>query len=166
MDQLNTKNRDYDSIQIFGQLEQNIHVVEKPEILFARLDEKEVLEKITLETVVPQVKVSELPEITIDDFAKVEMVVGQVISCEKHPKADKLLVSQIDIGGEVRQIVSGIVSSYKPEEMAGKKVVVVINLKPANLRGIESQGMILAGATDKMIEVLSVNDLPVGTKIK
>ena len=166
LDQLNTKNRDYDSIQIFGQLEQNIHVVEKPEILFARLDEKEVLEKITLETVVPQVKVSELPEITIDDFAKVEMVVGQVISCEKHPKADKLLVSQIDIGGEVRQIVSGIVSSYKPEEMAGKKVVVVINLKPANLRGIESQGMILAGATDKMIEVLSVNDLPVGTKIK
>lgn len=166
LDQLNTKNRDYDSIQIFGQLEQNIHVVEKPEILFARLDEHEVLEKIKSETTLPQVKVSELPEIAIDDFAKVEMVVGQVVSCEKHPKADKLLVSQIDIGGEIRQIVSGIASSYKPEEMVGKKVVVVINLKPANLRGIESQGMILAGATDKMIEVLSVNDLPVGTKIK
>lgn len=166
LDQLNTKNRDYDSIQIFGQLEQNIHVVEKPEILFARLDEHEVLEKIKSETTLPQVKVSELPEIAIDDFAKVEMVVGQVVSCEKHSKADKLLVSQIDIGGEIRQIVSGIASSYKPEEMVGKKVVVVINLKPANLRGIESQGMILAGATDKMIEVLSVNDLPVGTKIK
>lgn len=166
LDQLNTKNRDYDSIQIFGQLEQNIHVVEKPEILFARLDEHEVLEKIKSETTLPQVKVSELPEIAIDDFAKVEMVVGQVVSCEKHPKADKLLVSQIDIGGEIRQIISGIASSYKPEEMVGKKVVVVINLKPANLRGIESQGMILAGATDKMIEVLSVNDLSVGTKIK
>ncbi|MEG0076845.1 methionine--tRNA ligase, partial [Anaerorhabdus sp.] len=140
LDQLNTQKRDYDSIQEFGLLESGIHVTDKPEILFARLDEKETLEKIEAETVKPQVKVSKLPEITIDDFAKIEMVVGQVISCEKHPKADKLLVSQIDIGGEVRQIVSGIALSYTPETMVGKKVVVIINLKPANLRGVESQG--------------------------
>ncbi|WP_442878266.1 methionine--tRNA ligase [Anaerorhabdus sp.] len=166
LDQLNTQKRDYDSIQEFGLLESGIHVTDKPEILFARLDEKETLEKIEAETVKPQVKVSKLPEITIDDFAKIEMVVGQVISCEKHPKADKLLVSQIDIGGEVRQIVSGIALSYTPETMVGKKVVVIINLKPANLRGVESQGMILAGATDKQIEVLNIQDLPIGTQVK
>lgn len=166
LNQLNTQQRDYDSIQTFGQLESGIHVTEKPEILFARLDETETLEKIEAETVKPVVKVSKLPEITIDDFAKVEMVVGQVLSCEKHPKADKLLVSQIDIGGETRQIVSGIAASYKPEDMVGKKVVVLINLKPASLRGVESQGMILAGATEKQIEVLRVQDLPIGTQIK
>ncbi|MEF9892851.1 MAG: methionine--tRNA ligase [Anaerorhabdus sp.] len=166
LNQLNTNQKDYDSILEFGNLEQGIHVTDKPEILFARLDEKEMLEKIEAETVKPQVKVSKLPEITIEDFAKVEMVVGQVISCEKHPKADKLLVSQIDIGGEVRQIVSGIATSYKPEDMVGKKVCVIINLKPANLRGVESQGMILAGATDKQIEVLSIQDLPIGTQVK
>ncbi|MEG2329062.1 methionine--tRNA ligase [Anaerorhabdus sp.] len=166
LNQLNTNQKDYDSILEFGNLEQGIHVTDKPEILFARLDEKEMLEKIEAETVRPQVKVSKLPEITIEDFAKVEMVVGQVISCEKHPKADKLLVSQIDIGGEVRQIVSGIATSYKPEDMVGKKVCVIINLKPANLRGVESQGMILAGATDKQIEVLSIQDLPIGTQVK
>lgn len=166
LNQLNTNQKDYDSILEFGNLEQGIHVTDKPEILFARLDEKEMLEKIEAETVKPQVKVSKLPEITIEDFAKVEMVVGQVISCEKHPKADKLLISQIDIGGEVRQIVSGIATSYKPEDMVGKKVCVIINLKPANLRGVESQGMILAGATDKQIEVLSIQDLPIGTQVK
>ena len=166
LNQLNTNQKDYDSILEFGNLEQGIHVTDKPEILFARLDEKEMLEKIEAETVKPQVKVSKLPEITIEDFAKVEMVVGQVISCEKHPKADKLLISQIDIGGEVRQIVSGIATSYKPEDMVGKKVCVIINLKPANLRGVESQGMILAGATDKKIEVLSIQDLPIGTQVK
>ncbi len=166
LSQLNTSKKDYDSILEFGNLEQGIHVTDKPEILFARLDEKEMLEKIEAETVKPQVKVSKLPEITIDDFAKIEMVVGQVISCEKHPKADKLLVSQIDIGGEVRQIVSGIATSYKPEDMVGKKVCVIINLKPANLRGVESQGMILAGATDKQIEVLNIQDLPIGTQVK
>ncbi|SJZ43408.1 methionine--tRNA ligase [Anaerorhabdus furcosa] len=166
LNQINTNKRDYESIQNFGQLESGIHVTDKPEILFARLDEKEILETIEAETVKPQVKVSKLPEITIDDFAKVEMVVGQVISCQKHPKADKLLVSQIDIGGEMRQIVSGIAQSYKPEDMVGKKVVVIINLKPANLRGVESQGMILAGATDKKIEVLNIQDLPLGTQVR
>ena len=107
------------------------------------------------------------PQITIDDFAKIEMKVGQVLSCEKHPKADKLLVSQIDIGEEKpRQIVSGIAGSYKPEQMIGKKVVVITNLAPAKLRGVESQGMILAGMGEDQIEVLSVEALPVGSIVR
>lgn len=164
IEQLKTINSSYDDIE-FG-ICKAYSVTDKPEILFARIDETEMLEKISAEHVTPQVSVSKLEPITIDDFAKVEMCVGQVIECEKHPKADKLLVSKIDIGGEIRQIVSGIASSYKPEDMIGKKVVVVINLKPANLRGVESQGMILAGASDNKIEVLNVDELPIGTIIK
>jgi len=165
LNQIGTAKRDVDSIETFGALETDIHVVAKPEILFARIDEKEMLERIEADHAKPVVKVSKLPEITIDDFAKVEMVIGQVVSCEKHPKADKLLVSQIDIGGEIRQIVSGIASNYKPEQMVGKKVVVVINLKPAMLRGVESQGMILAGSDGKLIEVLEVEKLMPGVSV-
>ena len=106
-----------------------------------------------------------MPEITFDDFMKVELKVGEVLSCEKHPKADKLLVSQIDCGnGDVRQIVSGIAQHYTPEEMKGKKVVVVTNLKPAKLRGVESQGMILAGDTADKLSLVTA-DLPNGTVI-
>lgn len=169
-DQLNTQQRSYDSVLTFGQLEDGIHVTPKPQILFARIDEKEMLEKIEAEQ--PKkapVKPAEpaKPQITIDDFAKIEMKVGQVLSCEKHPKADKLLVSQIDIGEEKpRQIVSGIAGSYKPEQMVGKKVVVITNLAPAKLRGVESQGMILAGMGEDQIEVLSVEKLPVGSTVR
>jgi len=165
LNQIGTAKRDVDSIETFGALETDIHVVAKPEILFARIDEKEMLERIEADHAKPVVKVSKLPEITIDDFAKVEMVIGQVVSCEKHPKADKLLVSQIDIGGEIRQVVSGIASNYRPEQMVGKKVVVVINLKPAMLRGVESQGMILAGSDGKLIEVLEVEKLNPGVSV-
>jgi len=165
LNQIGTAKRDVDSIETFGALETDIHVVAKPEILFARIDEKEMLERIEADHAKPVVKVSKLPEITIDDFAKVEMVIGQVVSCEKHPKADKLLVSQIDIGGEIRQVVSGIASNYRPEQMVGKKVVVVINLKPAMLRGVESQGMILAGSDGKLIEVLEVEKLMPGVSV-
>lgn len=165
LNQIGTAKRDVDSIETFGALETDIHVIAKPEILFARIDEKEMLERIEADHAKPVVKVSKLPEITIDDFAKVEMVIGQVVSCEKHPKADKLLVSQIDIGGEIRQVVSGIASNYKPEQMVGKKVVVVINLKPAMLRGVESQGMILAGSDGKLIEVLEVEKLNPGVSV-
>ena len=165
LNQIGTAQRDMDSIETFGALETDIHVVAKPEILFARIDEKEMMARIEADHAKPAVKVSKLPEITIDDFAKVEMVVGQVVSCEKHPKADKLLVSQIDIGGEIRQVVSGIASNYKPEQMVGKKVIVVINLKPANLRGVESQGMILAGSDGKLIEVLEVEKLNPGVSV-
>ncbi|WP_448910048.1 methionine--tRNA ligase, partial [Holdemania massiliensis] len=148
LDQLQTQQRSYASVLTFGQLEDGIHVTSKPQILFARIDEKEMLEKIEADQ--PKKAAAKpaepaKPQITIDDFAKIEMKVGQVLSCEKHPKADKLLVSQIDIGEEKpRQIVSGIAGSYKPEQMIGKKVVVITNLAPAKLRGVESQGMILA----------------------
>lgn len=164
LDQLNTEKRSFDTVGTFGQLESGI-TLNKAEILFARLDEKEVLEKIASESK-PQIKKPETkPEITIDDFGKVEMTVGEVIACEKHPKADKLLVSQIDLGYETRQIVSGIASSYKPEEMVGKKVVVISNLAAAKLRGVESQGMILAGEAEGQIKVVEV-DLPKGTIIR
>lgn len=164
LDQLNTEKRSFDTVGTFGQLESGI-TLNKAEILFARLDEKEVLEKIASESK-PQIKKPETkPEITIDDFGKVEMTVGEVIACEKHPKADKLLVSQIDLGYETRQIVSGIASSYKPEEMVRKKVVVISNLAAAKLRGVESQGMILAGEAEGQIKVVEV-DLPKGTIIR
>ena len=94
------------------------------------------------------------------------VVVGKILEVTKHPDADKLLVSQINIGKETRQIVSGIADFYTPEEMVGKKVIVVTNLKPAKLRGVESQGMILAGSKKKMLELVSVENLPNGTKIR
>ncbi|MBQ9840522.1 MAG: methionine--tRNA ligase [Erysipelotrichaceae bacterium] len=164
LDQIGTQQRDMDSALTFGSLETGIHVIAKPEILFARIDEKEMLEKIEADKEPKVVKPEGKPEITIDDFAKVELRVGTVVKCEKHPKADKLLVSQIDLGYETRQIVSGIASHYKPEEMIGKKVVVVVNLKPAKLRGVESQGMILAGDDGENLGLLTV-DLPDGTEI-
>ena len=84
----------------------------------------------------------------LDELDKVELRVGKILSCEKHPKADRLLVSQVKVGPETRQIVSGIAKWYKPEEMVGKEVIVVCNLKPVKLRGVESQGMILAAGND------------------
>ena len=154
----------------FGQYQSGTKVVEKPEMLFARLDPKEVAKKVAIieEKQKASVKVVQKEEkeyITIDDFAKVELTVGTVVKCEKHPNANKLLVSQIDLGNETRQIVSGIADAYTPEEFVGKKVIVVSNLKPAQLRGVESQGMILAGGSKKDIEVVSIQDLPNGTKI-
>ena len=107
------------------------------------------------------------PQITIEDFSRIEMKVGQVIACEKHPKADKLLVSQIDVGEQQpRQIVSGIAGSVKPEEMIGRKVVVVTNLAAAKLRGVLSQGMILAGMSEDQLEVVTISHLPVGTIVR
>lgn len=167
LDMINTDERDMMKLNTFGLYKSGTKVTDHPEVLFARLDPKEVakeVEKLTpAKAIVPEKK-DETPEITIDDFAKIELVVGEIKKCEKHPKADRLLVSQIDIGGEVRQIVSGIADSYSPEEMPGKKVIVVKNLKPAKLRGVESQGMILAGGAKKSIKVLET-DLPAGTKI-
>jgi methionyl-tRNA synthetase len=164
MCQLNTTVITYDDVE-FGKVT-NYKVTENPETLFARIVEKEKLEEIEADTEKPVIKVSKKEEITIDDFAKIEMIVGEVKECAKHPKADKLLVSQIDIGGEIRQVVSGIANSYKPEEMIGKKVVVVINLKPVKLRGVESQGMIICGADKKNFEVLELSKLPIGSEVK
>ena len=166
LDQINTDQRNFLDLNTFGLYQEGTKVTEKPQQLFARLDPKEVEKKV--EALYPQKeqKHEDENQITIDDFAKIELVVGTVEKCEKHPDADKLLVSQINIGKETRQIVSGIADFYTPEEMVGKKVIVVANLKPAKLRGVESQGMILAGSKKKMLELVSVENLPNGTKIR
>ena len=166
LDQINTDLRTIDTLNTFGQYVEGTKVTDKPQQLFARLDPKEVEKKVeALNPVKEEVKQEE-NLISIDDFAKVELVVGTVEKCEKHPEADRLLVSQINIGKETRQIVSGIADHYTPEEMIGKKVIVVANLKPAKLRGVESQGMILAGSKKKLLELVSVESLPNGTKIR
>ena len=140
-----------------------IHVVEKPEILFQRIDEEEVAKRIEEES---KPVVEHLPEMSFEDFGKAELVVGKVVESKLHPNADKLLVSQIDIGyGEIRQIVTGIADRIKPEDFVGKKVVVLANLKPAKIRGIESQGMVLVGEDDKNLDLVSA-DVEVGSRIR
>ena len=163
LDQINTDQRDYQTLNEFGAYKEGTKVTEKPEILFARLDSKEIEKKVAKLSTVQEVKEDDL--ITIEDFKKVELVVGTVEECKKHPDADKLLVSKINLGKETRQIVSGIADYYNPEEFVGKKVIVVANLKPAKLRGVESQGMVLAGETKDLLEVINVENLPNGTKI-
>lgn len=172
LDQLNTKQRSIESLETFGNLEENIHVINKPEILFARLDVAETLEKIEQDQNKqkeenPKLEAKEA--ITIDDFAKMQFVVGEIIKCEKHPKADRLLVSQVDLGSEVRQIVSGIAKYYEPKDLINKKVVVVANLKPVTLRGVESNGMILCANTneDDKLEIVTVSsDMPNGAIVR
>ena len=171
LDQLNTKQREIESTHTFGQLETGIHVCEKPEILFARIDANEMLATIALahEKAEPVVEtIEKKAEITFEDFSKIDLKVGTVLSCEKHPKADKLLVSQIDCGhGDIRQIVSGIATHFSTEDMVGKQVLVVCNLKPAKLRGVESQGMILVGETANDAELaLATCNLPNGSTVR
>ena len=168
LDQINTDQRDYQTLNEFGAYKEGTKVTEKPKILFARLDSKEIEKKVAKLSTVQEVKkeVKEDDLITIEDFKKVELVVGTVEECKKHPDADKLLVSKINLGKETRQIVSGIADYYSPEEFVGKKVIVVANLKPAKLRGVESQGMVLAGETKDLLEVINVENLPNGTKIR
>ncbi|MBP3929217.1 MAG: methionine--tRNA ligase [Peptostreptococcaceae bacterium] len=142
----------WESTKTFGLIKENTKV-EKGNALFPRLDvEKEVEELCELfaeKKDEPKEEPIEHKEfITIDELDKVELRVGKILSCEKHPKADRLLVSQVKVGPETRQIVSGIAKWYKPEEMVGKEVIVVCNLKPVKLRGVESQGMILAAGND------------------
>ncbi len=168
--------RDFDDLDRFGLRENDIKVTEKPEILFARLDLEEVMKEVEkiqeaqkkATGIKDYPKVEKKPEITIDDFDKIQIQVGEVIKCEPVKKAKKLLVSQIRIGDEVRQIVSGIAAYYKPEEMVGKKVAVVTNLKPCKLCGVESQGMILAAADDENnLSVLTVDkDIIEGSEIR
>ncbi len=165
LSQINTDKNDYQKLTTFGEYKSGSKVVEKPEMLFARLDPKIIQEKI--DALQPTTEVIEEDDsITIDDFAKVELTVGTVEECKKHPDAKNLLVSKINIGKETRQIVSGIASHYTPEDMVGKSVIVVSNLKPATLRGVESQGMILAGSKKGKLEVVEINNLPNGTRIK
>ncbi len=165
LDQINTDIRDYESLNEFGMYKEGTKVTDQPKPLFARLEAKDIEKKVNALYKKEEPKKEE-NLISIDDFAKIELTVGTVEKCERHPDADKLLVSQINIGKETRQIVSGIADYYSPEDMIGKKVIVVSNLKPAKLRGVESQGMILAGSKKKLLEVVSVENLPNGTKIR
>ena len=163
----------WDSIKEWGKLPNNISV-NKGEILFPRIDLKVELEKLeeaqkkAQEESVAKTGENKDQYISIDDFAKVELKVGEVLKCEKVEKADKLLKSQIKIGNEVRQIVSGIAQYYSPEEMVGKKVIVVCNLKPVKLRGILSEGMILAASDDNgnMVLVSTDKDIESGAKVE
>ena len=173
--QINGAPRAFDDMTEFGKYQSGNKVVEKPEILFARMEQKEVMEKVkeieeAQKTEVQGEKYPEVekkPEITIDDFDKIQIQVGEVIKCEPVKKAKKLLVSQIKIGAETRQIVSGIAKYYKPEEMVGKKVAVITNLKPCKLCGVESQGMILAAGDDEgNLSVVTVDkDIVAGSEI-
>lgn len=171
LDTLHTNQRDFDSIQTFGQLETGIQVEKKPEVLFARIDEKKFMEELNKEL---EAQKEEKPkkeeikeEITIDDFSKVELKVGTIIECEKHPKADRLLVEKIDMGEEIRQVVSGIADTYKPEELIGKQVIVVTNLKPVKLRGVDSNGMILCASSEKGLSIISpVTEMSNGSVVR
>lgn len=173
--QLNAKARTFEELDQFGLRESGEKVTNQPEILFARLDLKEVLEKAeeikkaqALEANgVKYPEVEKKPEISIDDFDKIQIQIGEVLKCEPVKKAKKLLVSQIRVGNEVRQIVSGIAKFYKPEEMVGKKVAVITNLHPVTLCGVESQGMILAAGDDEgNLSVMTVDkDIISGSEV-
>lgn len=168
--------RDFDDLATFGLRESGLKVTETPEILFARLDyEKDLKEKVEAiqeaqkkaNGAVEYPVVEKKPEITFEDFEKVQIQVGEVLKCEPVKKAKKLLCSQIRIGDEVRQIVSGISQYYKPEEMVGKKVAVITNLAPRTICGVESNGMILAAMDDKNnLSVMTVDkDIISGSEI-
>lgn len=178
LDELSTSERSAESLEEFGNLECGHTVDAKPEILFARIDVKEFMETLEKDKAkeakeaakagkkAEKKEAIEPSEITIDDFTKIELKVGTIIAAEKHPKADRLLVEQIDLGTEIRQIVSGIAKTFEPKDVIGKKVVVVSNLKPVKLRGVESQGMILCASNDKDLDIVTVlKDLPNGTKV-
>ena len=164
-EQINTKQTSYDSLLSFGAYECN-KVTEKPEALFGRLDPEKTMEEVHAYLGKPEEKVEHKEAIEFADFEKVEMVVGQVLSCEKHPNADKILVFNVDFGYEKRQILSGVAAYYKPEELIGKKVIAVMNLKPRKIRGLDSNGMLLSAVKQKdgkeVLELLS-SDMEVGS---
>jgi len=179
--QLNTEKRSLDQMTEFGLYPSGNKVTDKPEILFARMDIKEVLEKVEemkkAEAAAageaeekpeePGIDIEAKPEITYDDFAKLQFQVGEIISCEEVKKSKKLLCSQVKIGSQVRQILSGIKAWYTPEEMMGKKVMVVTNLKPAKLAGMISEGMILCteDAEGNVVLMQPEKDVPAGAEI-
>ena len=174
--QLNADIREYDDLDKFGLRKNGIKVTDKPEILFARLDLEEVLAKAEeirkaqaakhAEPEYPVVEPKE--EISIEDFDKIQIQVGEIMACEPVKKSKKLLVSQVMVGGQMRQIVSGIAAYYKPEELVGRKVAVITNLKPCKLCGVESQGMILCAGDDKgNLSVMTVDrDIINGSEIR
>ncbi|MDO4275154.1 MAG: methionine--tRNA ligase [Eubacteriales bacterium] len=175
--QLNAEKRSLEDLKTFGLYPSGNKVTEKPEILFARLDIKEVMEKVEkLHPAVAEeepkedenvIDIEPKAEITFDDFGKLQFQVGEIIACEEVKKSRKLLCSQVKIGSKVRQIVSGIKSHYSAEEMVGKKVMVVTNLKPAKLAGIMSEGMILCAedAEGNLSLMVPEKDMPAGAEI-
>ena len=175
--QLSAEDRTLEDLNTFGLYPSGNKVTEKPEILFARLDLKEVLAKVA-ELHPPKaeepeeekedvIDIEAKPEITFDDFEKLQFQVGKIISCEEVKKSKKLLCSQVQIGSQVRQIVSGIKAHYSAEEMVGKKVMVVTNLKPAKLAGILSEGMILCAedAEGNLSLMVPEKEMPAGAEI-
>jgi methionyl-tRNA synthetase len=180
LSQLNAKKRSLEDLGSFGLYESGTKVTETPEILFARLKVEEVLAKV--EELHPPVAeeakeeetkeedgidIEPKAEITFDDFEKLQFQVGEIIACEEVKKSRKLLCSQVKVGSQVRQIVSGIKSSYSPEQMVGKKVMVVTNLKPAKLAGLLSEGMILcAEDADGNLSIMTPErEMPAGAEI-
>ena len=179
--QLNTSLRSFEECTTFGGYISGSKVTEKPEILFARLDVKEVLEKAAAmfearkalaeeaeeEKEEDVMELTKKPEITFEDFEKMQFAVGEIIKCEPVPKSKKLLCSQVKIGKEVKQIVSRIRAHYTAEEMVGKKVMVLVNLKPAKLAGVLSEGMLLCAedAEGNLALVTPEKNMPAGAEI-
>ena len=176
--QLNTKEIPFDELGTFGHYVSGTKVTETPEILFARLDIEEVMKKV--EELHPKKEESEAaageeggidieakPQITFEDFEKLQFQIGEVIACEAVPKSKKLLCSKVKIGSSVKQIVSGIHKYYTPEEMVGKKVMVLVNLKPAKLAGVLSEGMLLCAedADGNLSLMTSEKPMPSGAEI-
>ena len=180
--QLNAPELTLEDLTKFGNYVSGTKVTDAPEILFARLDINEIMPKVEEirakqraqagVTEEPQaeagIDVEKKPEISIDDFMKVQLRVGEILKCEEVPKSKKLLCSQVKIGSEVKQIVSGIKQHYSAEEMVGKKVVVVANLKPAKLAGVLSEGMLLCAedAEGKLSLLTPEKDMPNGAEIR
>lgn len=174
--QLNAKSRTMDEMGVFGLHASGTKVTDKPQILFARLGIKEVLEKVEEKKAAaeaaekdrdPVIDIEPKENISFDDFSKLQFQVGEILSCEAVPKADKLLCSQVRIGSQVRQIVSGIRSSYTPEEMVGKKVMVLVNLEPRKIRGLVSEGMLLCAedADGNLSLMAPEKPMPAGAEI-
>ena len=179
--QLNASKRELEDMKEYGKYVSGTKVVEKPEILFARLDLKEVLEKVEEKKAAEEARTHEdevasdetvidieaKDEIEYDDFMKMQFQVGEIIACEEVKKSKKLLCSQVKIGSQVKQIVSGIKQHYSAEEMVGKKVMVLVNLKPAKLAGVLSEGMLLCAEDENGELALMVPEkkMPAGAEI-
>lgn len=178
--QLNTQLRGFEEMETFGLYPSDQKVTDAPEILFQRQDIKEVMEKVEAmfaernkeagaaeEEEEPGIDIEKKPEITFDDFEKMQFQVGKILSCEAVPKSKKLLCSQVKVGSEVKQIVSGIKAYYSPEEMVGKEVMVLVNLKPAKLAGVLSEGMLLCAedAEGNLALVKPEKHMPAGAEI-
>ena len=180
--QLNAPTREYDDLKKFGLYPSGQKVTDAPQILFARQDVKEVMGKVeeiqaaqkaALAPAEPEkeeepvIDIEAKPEITFDDFGKLQFQVGEIIACEEVKKSRKLLCSQVKIGSQVKQIVSGIKSAYSAEEMVGKKVMVLVNLKPAKLAGVLSEGMLLCAedADGNLSLMTPEKEMPAGAEI-